>query len=336
MRWPASGGRCPWRHAWRCLALPLLILLTACAESPEELVSRLGSRDPRELKEVADKLLQHDGDVVPALREGLSSKKWRARFMCAQLLGTLRAQVALDDLIPALADSNAGVVERSAYALGQIGAVEATAPLIRTLDHPSIDAALSAAAALEQIGSPLAMTALHQRLDDPSTRMRLRSMQAIGACIDTTQALAGAIYDHLVRTLEDTSRAGRVAGIAGLRGFAYRGMAPWLLAAAEGEQPEVAYVAVQALGEIQGIGHPAWWGRGPADTTGIIVVLMRVARHAARDGIRAKAIQSLGQLQATTAVPLLDSLKVAEQGQVQRAASRALLAIAGEGWGQAW
>ncbi|MBT3342667.1 MAG: HEAT repeat domain-containing protein [Gemmatimonadetes bacterium] len=329
--WPPSV-----RGASRCLVVCLVILLAACAESPEELVARLGSRDPRELKEVTDKLLQYDSDVVPALREGLSSQKWRARFMCAQLLGTLRARVALDDLIQVLADSNAGVVERSAFALGQIAAEEAALPLILILDHPSIDVALSATTALEQIGSPLAMPALLKRLDDPSARLRLRSMQALGSCIDSTQAVADTIYGRLVRALDDSSHVQRVAAIAGLRGFAYRGVARWLVKAAEHEQPEVAYVAVQALGEVRGSAHPAWWGVVRPDTSRIPVVLMRVVRHATRDEIRAKAIQSLGQLQTTAAVPLLDSLKSTERGQIQIAAGRALRSMAGEGWGQAW
>lgn len=317
----------------RQVLLPVALLCHAgCAETPEELVARLGSRDPRELKEVSERLLQHDDDVVPALRQGLTAPKWRARFMSAQLLGTLRARPALADLIAALSDSNAGVVERSATALGQIGDDMAVPGLVLALDHPSIDVALAAAASLEQIESPRAMPGLLAHLDGPSPRLRLRAMRALGTCTDTTQAIADSIYGRLKGALASPSPSQQVAAIAGLRGFAYRGLAPWLLAATAQAPDEVIYVAVQALGEIVGARHPAWWGATVADDAQITSTLMDVARHALREEIRVKAIGALGARQLTEVVPLLDSLKTSPDREIRIAAGRALRTIAGESW----
>jgi HEAT repeat protein len=242
----------------------ILLLLVACEESPEELVVRLASRDPNELRQVSDRLLRQQEDVIPALRGGLQSDRWRTRFMSAQLLGTLRAKVAVADLLVALSDSNVGVVERSVTALGQIGDPAAAHLLGRRLQHPSIDVALAAAIALEQVASTLAMEPLLAHMHDPSPRLRVQVMQAMGACIDTTHVLADSVYRLLANELAAPSPTQQVAAIAGLRGFAYRGLAPWLLNAIERESPEVVYVAVQALGEIKGDDHPAWSRRHPA------------------------------------------------------------------------
>lgn len=316
----------------RLLGIVVACLTMACEESPDELVARLGSRDPRELKEVSDRLLQHDSDVVPALRQGLRAGRWRARFMSAELLGTLRARVAVDDLIVVLADSNAGVVERAATALGAIADTAAVNALARTLEHPSIDVALAAAGSLEQIASPRAMGALLAHFDDASARLRLRVIQACGTCIDTTQTVADSIYTRLTQALDGPDPALQVAAIAGLRGFAYRGVAPWLLQAIDTTPPEVVYVAVQALGEISGARHPGWWGIQQPDQAQIVTTLMDISRQEGREAIRAKAMQSLGQLRATSAVPLLDSLKATQTGPLRIAAGRALRAVAGEGW----
>ncbi len=315
----------------RVILLGLLGCLLACEESHEKLVDRLGSRDPKELQEVSDRLLRQQEDVIPALRVGLRSEKWRTRFMSAQLLGTLRARVAGPDLVIALNDSNSGVVERSATALGQIGDPSAALPLGRCLAHPSIDVALAAALSLQQIASPEAMESLLAHMHDPSPRLRVQVMQAIGACVDTSHTMADSVYQLLKSELNAPSPTRQVAAIAGLRGFGYRGLAPWLLAAIDTQPPEVVYVAVQALGEISHDQHPAWSGRF-GSTNDIVVALSRVAEEPGREAIRVKAVLSLGQLQVPSAIPLLERLKQDEAPAIRTAAARALRAIDGEGW----
>ncbi|MBT4101100.1 MAG: HEAT repeat domain-containing protein [Gemmatimonadetes bacterium] len=311
--------------------MTILLLLVACEESPEELVVRLASRDPNELRQVSDRLLRQQEDVIPALRGGLQSDRWRTRFMSAQLLGTLRAKVAVADLLVALSDSNVGVVERSVTALGQIGDPAAAHLLGRRLQHPSIDVALAAAIALEQVASTLAMEPLLAHMHDPSPRLRVQVMQAMGACIDTTHVLADSVYRLLANELAAPSPTQQVAAIAGLRGFAYRGLAPWLLNAIERESPEVVYVAVQALGEIKGDDHPAWTGHEGTQQD-IVAALSRVASDPGLEAIRVKAALSLGQLEASSAIPLLEELKANQGGDLRLAAARALRVIAGEGW----
>jgi HEAT repeat protein len=315
----------------RPVLVTVLILLAGCEESPEELVVRLASRDPQELREVSDRLLRQQEDVIPALRGGLQSDRWRTRFMSAQLLGTLRARDAVADLVVALSDSNVGVVERSATALGQIGDPVAAHPLGRSLKHPSVDVALAAAVALEQVASPAAMEPLLAHMQDPSPRLRVQVMQAMGACVDTTHALADSIYRLLTHELAAPSPTQQVAAIAGLRGFAYRGLAPWLLNAVARESPDVVYVVVQALGEIKGDHHPAWSGHEGTQAD-IVTALSRVAADPGLEPIRIKAALSLGQLEASSAVPLLEDLKANQDGDIRRAAARALRTIAGEGW----
>ena len=56
--------------------IALLAVLIGCAESPDELVERLNTRDRQEMQVVADRLLRHQRDIVPALRRGLQTDNW--------------------------------------------------------------------------------------------------------------------------------------------------------------------------------------------------------------------------------------------------------------------
>jgi HEAT repeat protein len=64
----------------------------------------------------------------------------------------------------------------------------------------------------------------------------------------------------------------------------------------------------------------------------IVAALSRVASDPGLEAIRVKAALSLGQLEASSAIPLLEELKANQGGDLRLAAARALRVIAGEGW----
>lgn len=129
------------------------------------------------------------------LIEDLTKGSGLKRAQAAADIGKLRDKRAFDALIMALSDQNAGVRNNAAFALGEIGAIEAVPHLISILKKDTEDwVRKSAAKALGILGSHAAIKPLVEALNDVSLVVRknvIRSLGKIGGP-EAVQALARA------------------------------------------------------------------------------------------------------------------------------------------------
>ncbi|MFC1526378.1 HEAT repeat domain-containing protein [Candidatus Latescibacterota bacterium] len=288
----------------RVLALMLGALLVACAErEAEELVERLKTRDPAELREVTGKLLRmNNSAIVPALRRGLQAEKWQTRYMSAQLLGKARAAEAIPDLISALDDTVHAVVAAAAEALGRLDCHSAVPRLIKLVDHSDEVVGTRAAEALGRIGSPSALGALCQGAPGRGPAYRAALVSALGPCHDYQRApaLSDSALSVSRRALGDWSVQVRIAGIVSLRAFDYVGAAGDLLRLLHDPSEEMQHVVVQALGEIHSANEPAWQGDADPDMSRIITALDSVLTTSPNIGVRQRATEALERIAAAS------------------------------------
>lgn len=301
------------------LSVTLLCCLTLVSCSDREaanLVERLKTRDTDELREVTGKLVRLPNAIaVPALRQGLSSDKWRTRYMSAQLLGRFRAPEAVPDLLNALEDSVGGVQAQAAAALGRLSARSAVPRLIELLADDSEVLQIGAADALAAIGAVQALPALLRLTQVRDLTLRTSAIRALGPCVADSAAIpakdmTAVVSDSLRRLAMSTIRAAlddelsriRIAGIVSFRGASYRGGVNDLLRLVDDRYPEVQHVAVQALGEITGPRHPAWQGHPAPAMTLIIDALERSATAASNEAVRHQANEALARIAAAATV----------------------------------
>lgn len=278
----------------------ILCLIAGCGDSPDELVSRLRTRDRQELREVMGELVRLPNAIaVPALRRGLHADKWRTRYMSAQLLGRFRDEAAIPELVQTLSDSIDGVRAQAATALGLLQAQEAVTPLIDALQDVDV-VRIAAAGALGQLGASQALPALSGLAQDPTIQVRAAAISALGACIDTVTA-AGA-SDHALHEIERALVSPlpriRIAGLVALQALNYHGRIGTLLRLVRDPSDEVQHVAVQALGEIDGPGHAVWAGHPTPDMSLVRAALDSVVVATDHEAIRARARQSLARIDA--------------------------------------
>lgn len=288
-----------------------LTLVSCGGRAADELVERLKTRDTEELHEVTGKLVRlPNAMAVPALRRGLGSDKWRTRYMSAQLLGRFGAPEAVPDLLQALEDSVGGVRAQAAGALGRLSARSAVPRLVTLLDDDSEVLQIAAAEALAAIGAAQALPALLRLSQVRDLTLRTSAIRALGPCASDSSATnpteMAPDLDSLRRqarrsiqtALDDDLARVRIAGIVSLRGTSYRGSVTELLRLADDRSAEVQHVAVQALGEITSLSHPAWQGH-PAPAMGLITdVLDHKATAATNDAVRRRAVEALARIAA--------------------------------------
>ena len=287
------------------IAWALSLGLSACADrEAEDLVERLKTRDAEELRQVTGKIVRLPNAVaVPALRKGLHSDKWRTRYVSARLLGRFQAQEAIPELIATLGDSIGGVQAQAAEALGQLTAQQAVTRLIDLLDDSNEVVQIAAANALGQIGSPAALPSLCRLAESGGMKVRAAAISALGPCVDDTAApvLSSQALQLTRAAFTDVFVRIRIAGIVSLRGIDYRGSAGDLLRLLADRSEEVQHVAVQALGEITDIQHPAWQGHPRADMALITSALDSVVSARSNIAVSARAKESLAKIAAAAA-----------------------------------
>jgi HEAT repeat protein len=288
-------------RARRCLLGLLLAAVAACGDGPEDLVSRLHTRDPAELRELRGKLVRMPNPLaVPALRGGLQSEKWRTRYMSAQLLGLFRDSTAVDDLLVALGDSVGGVRAQAATALGRLQARRAEARLLTALEDDTV-VQVAAVGALQELGTPAALPALLERAHHgESLELRAAAVSALGACAAGT-AREAEILDVLRQMLAHPLVRLRQAALVGFSGLDYRGTLGDVCRALHDESPEVQHVAVQALAQVADAGHPARKAPDAPSVDVLIAALDSLAGATNHSVIRARARQALDRFEAHSA-----------------------------------
>ena len=108
---------------------------------------------------------EHAGSSPASLVESVRAEQPRERVVAARALGRRGDDAAIEPLLGALADTDAGVRGAAAFALGRIGAGAAAEPLVATLRDDDYLVRLMAVRALAAIGRPGIESALVERLD---------------------------------------------------------------------------------------------------------------------------------------------------------------------------
>ena len=103
-------------------------------------------------------------------------------------------EAAVDGLIAALSDSDAGVRRQAAYALGELRSGRAVEGLTRALKDEAVEVRASAISALGEIRDPRAAAAIAGALKDADPGVRARAASALSELRDkaSVDALIGA------------------------------------------------------------------------------------------------------------------------------------------------
>jgi HEAT repeat protein len=187
-------------------AEPLLPLLFNADEHPKvrlAVIKALTAIAARDAQEAVPRSVW--ARVIPGLCAALGAADWRLNGAAAGLLGTLRAESALDPLWAALGHADLEAALRITVALGQIGGPRSIEPLRVALSHREPDVRASAARALGRVGGEEAIMLLAWALRsrDPFLRRgaaraverlaRERPSPALRAVLDPLRRLAAPV-----------------------------------------------------------------------------------------------------------------------------------------------
>ncbi|NSW57439.1 MAG: HEAT repeat domain-containing protein [Armatimonadetes bacterium] len=138
------------------------------------LVSRLGD-DPKIAGPAAEMLLEHTGQAIPLLCEGLDSDAEMVRGRCGELLVQIGGP-ALGQLSVTLLEGGVQARVASASAVARIGTQAAVEPLALAMADDDPRVRYAAASGLEMLG---AVAPLVRSIDDPHTGVRERVTKAL-------------------------------------------------------------------------------------------------------------------------------------------------------------
>ena len=153
---------------------------------------------------------------------------------------------AVDGLIFALKDSDAGVRRQAAIALAGMQSPRAVPGLIEALKDEQTDVRLHAIAALGDLGDARATQPLVQALKDSEPRVRGRAATALGEIRDRTTV------EPLIALVRDSNVDVRRRAIRALSEIRDANAIPALTAALKDDDAGVRRAAVMALAELSG------------------------------------------------------------------------------------
>ncbi|MDA0337453.1 MAG: HEAT repeat domain-containing protein [bacterium] len=292
-------------HGRLLFVLPALFLaLSACepeapdpeAPDPEAHIDRLKSIDERNRKPAVEQLAAMGNQIVPRLIVEMSSSYTQVRFEVAHLLGRSRDPRAVPILIQALGDQSANVAQTAAWALGSIR-------------------------------SPAAVPALLAYTADVSPGVRHQVAWALGACHgdSLTPALADSAHRAVLQALTDPRAEVRQGALLGIRELGLRGAVDQVIELATDDSPEVRYLVVQLLEQLQNGGYRQTVGDLPEATrAGIVDALIGLLDDTDHASIRTPAIRALGRSRDERAVAPLMRLRDSGAQEDRAGAAQAL------------
>lgn len=165
------------------------------AGSPEDLL-KLQTLTPKQVREVATKLLLHDdprirgqaseklakqGDAaVPVLKDvGLTQSDPRLRLAVFEILALLAPEAAADVLEDMMNDSDRKIRRRAVGGASRLKHPRGVALLTKALSDPDAGIRSAAAGAFSMIGDQSAVPALKQALNDPDPSVRRHAARAL-------------------------------------------------------------------------------------------------------------------------------------------------------------
>ena len=258
-------------------------LLATCGRpSPEPHINLLKSQHREVRERAAGELMKYGDEVVPRLIVEVGSGYTTARFESVRLLGRLRDRRAVPILIHALNDRSANVAALAAWGLGQMQAEE---------------------------GVPALMPFTGEIARD----LRAEVIRSIGLCYtdDLPASTADSAHVAVTEALDDEVPKVRIAALESMHELGYPGALEKVIRLSVDAEPEVRYVAVQALGQIGSGRVPRSPGAAKGIRRDLIIKALLDAIAEPRQSIRTKAVRSLEMMKAEEAIP---TLRVLEHG----------------------
>ncbi len=261
----------------------MAFVLAACARpSPEPHINLLKSQQREVREKAAGKLMQYGDEIVPRLIVEVGSGYTTARFESVRLLGRLRDRRAVPILIHALNDRSANVAALAAWGLGEMRAPEAIPALLPYTGEIARD-------------------------------LRAQVIRALGLCYTDTlpTSTADSARVAVLAALDDEVPKVRIAALESMHEFGFPNGLDQVIRLSNDAEPEVRYVAVQALGLIGSGRVPRSAGAAQGVRRDLIIKALLDAIAEPRQSIRTKAVRSLEMMEAEEAIP---TLRVLEHG----------------------
>jgi HEAT repeat protein len=248
-------------------------------------------------------------EVVIELLKALEDSDKDVRRKAAFALGNIGSETAIPGLLKALEDSDNYVRRKAAFALGNIGSETAIPGLLKALEDSDEYVRSNAAFALAKIGSETAIAGLLKALEDSDRYVRRKAAVAL-AKIGTETAIPG-----LLKALEDSSKDVRRNAAFALGKIGTETAIPGLLKALEDSYEDVREKAAVALAKIG------------SETA--IPGLLKALEHSDY-AVRLNAAEALAEIGSETAIPgLLKALEHSDE-YVRLNAAVALVKIGSE------
>lgn len=152
-------------------------------QSVDELINTLKSTDVKQQKQAARDLIDIGNPAVNPLINSLKDGNWKMRWYASEILGEIRDEKAVQELIVTMGDENSGVRSKSMIALVEIGEPSVD-PLINALSNENLQIRRQAAEALGVIGSKKAVEPLTETLKDENSWVQKTAAESLGSIGD--------------------------------------------------------------------------------------------------------------------------------------------------------
>ncbi|MBN1521494.1 MAG: HEAT repeat domain-containing protein [Candidatus Aureabacteria bacterium] len=251
----------------------------------------------------------------------LESKDYQARSDAIEVLKTKDGSKDVEVIIQAFQDdSRKSIRSTLAYVLGAIGGDEAVQALILALKDTDAGIRASSAAALGLIRDKKAIEPLLQSLNDVNEDVRYKSIIALTSFKDSFLA------EPLINSTKDSNPGVRIAAIRGLGELKEKKAVDALILSLHDSNIEIRDAAIYALGQIQDIRAEdslidmlqdpelrivsrAIRALGSMKSKKAVESLIELLKHPEKD-IRSAVISTLGNIKDPRAVePLIEALK---------------------------
>ena len=283
--------------------------------------------------QVVEALVRYGAGVVDLLINELGAEDLETRQAAVVALGRIGDRKATLALVAALDDPELALPV--AGALARLGDADAYDALMGLLGHADSAVRQAAIAALNSIGHPDMPARIDGLLADPNAVIRESAVRIAG------YFGYAACADRVIASARDTSEAVRRATVEHLPLFEHPGALPALRHALEFDTPAVRAAAAAAFARVDAgdaaapilkalqdaepwVRYYALRAAGRLRHAQIAPAVRQLLDHDPAPQVRLAAIDVLGRLDMPDAVEILQPLTMAAEGDVARAAIRAL------------
>ena len=165
----------------RAIPLILLVAVTGCSKSNDQLVQDLYSQNSQTRWSAASKMMMKSGDreLVEKLITVLDGDDERVVFIATQVLGSLADTLAVVPLGKLLDHPNADIRARACWSIGSIGHYSGLDYLIKGLNDDNDTVRYSAVVAFGHLHYAPAVQHIFPMFYDPVDSVRVRAIQSL-------------------------------------------------------------------------------------------------------------------------------------------------------------